>query len=89
MAMIRKILDESEMTEWFEKFGDNEKLSFEKIFGSENDDKLLPGDRYYFKVVDGIMFVKMTVRSYDVFGATTQYIDLDRYMVIPQMNMYV
>ena len=88
MAMIRKILDESEMREWFEKFG-NEDLTFEKIFGSENDDKLLPGDRFYFKIVDGIMFIKMSVRSYDVFGSTTQYIDLDRYMVVPQMDMYV
>lgn len=88
MEMVRRILDKEEMTEWFKKFG-NDKLSFEKIFGSENEDKLLPGDRYYFKVVDGIMFVKMTVRSYDVFGSTTQYVDLDRYIVVPQMNMYV
>lgn len=92
MELIRNVLTKSECKKWFEEHGPNfkEPLTFEKVFGDTSKGlKEKPDDVFTFTVIDGVMFIREQIVSWDVFMETSQNVFLDRYIIIPQIGMYV
>jgi len=84
MEPARKILTENEVREWFENFGDPEKgLTFDNIFG----DMELKNNTWLFKAHMNILFVKIRVEYYDTFGCTPCSDNMERFMIMPQIDM--
>lgn len=91
METQRQILDEDQMRNWFKEFGSVNGKGFEEIFGSDENSKFdmnSDDEKFTFTIEDGIMFVKMKLVWYDVFGSTSQYNPVIRYMIIPQIKNY-
>ena len=82
--MERKVLTKSQMEEWLKKFYPDENL--DKLF--EEDNKSPKEDTWGFINLKGTFIAKMIVRSFDTFGSRIQHVDLERYIVLPQVNMF-
>lgn len=78
---VRKILSKEQMEDWLKEYYPDENL--DKLFGDS-----LKCDTWTFVNLKGTFVAKMKIREYDVFGSTSQYIEEEKYIVMPQVNMF-